>query len=128
MKGILISLIAIMLLFNFIYATTSSEVTNNIVVGAVTGLLTTSIVTGVLSGFTLFGSGLNSESVKIVFGTTAFINILFQINLGGYPIGLGLGTRMISVFEPNTMAGIPYFGSWLVVILTLIMGIMILIE
>jgi mannose/fructose/N-acetylgalactosamine-specific phosphotransferase system component IIC len=59
-SGILITLIVIMLMFNFIYAISSPDVTNNIVLNSLVGLITGSVVTGIISGFTLFGSGLNS--------------------------------------------------------------------
>jgi hypothetical protein len=127
-SGILITLIVIMLMFNFIYAVSNPDVTNNIVLDSLIGLITGSVVTGIISGITLFGSGLNSESVRIIFGITSFMNILFKINLSGYQIGLGLGRNMIDAFPVNAMAGIPYFTCWLLVITVFILGVMMLIE
>jgi hypothetical protein len=125
---ILITLVVIMLMFNFIYAVSNVEITNNIVLNSLIGLITGSVVTGVISGFTFFGSGLNSESVKIIFGVTSFMNILFKINISGYQIGLGLGSNMIDAFPVDAMVGIPYFACWLLVITVFILGVMMLIE
>lgn len=127
MKGIFLTGFAILLLFNFIYCTANPDATNVMFVGAVTGLLASSVAVGVISGVTILGTGLTGESVKILFGISSLLNMLFQVNVGGFPVGIGLITNILNVFPTDEFMGIGYFVVSSLTIVILASGVMILI-
>lgn len=127
MKGVFTSVFAIILLFNMIYVNMNPETTYNIYVGAVTGLIATSISVGVLGGISILGSGLNSESIKILFGTSTLLNALFQIQVGAFPVGIGLATNIINIFTESDFVGLGFFISTALAVIALISGLIIII-
>lgn len=113
---IFISVMIILLIFNVYYVFSFPESTWNLTVGAITGFLAVILTIGIISGIQVLGSGLSESSIKILFGVGSLLNVLFQINIGGFPIGLGLVSNVLSVF------GMEFFG--LGMILTSILGIL----
>jgi len=97
-SDIFLSSMAILLIFNFIYVTTAPTITWNLTIGAITGFIVLVLAVGIVSGVQFLGSGFNGESVKIMFGCGALMNILFQIDIMGFPIGIGLATNVLNCF------------------------------
>lgn len=127
-ESTLIALITIIVLFNFIYAIANPEITGVVTINDLRGLVTGTLFTLVLGVITLATTkGLGGESIKLLFGIGGFMNILFQINIGGFPIGLGLGMNLLNAFPMNIMGGIPYFFAWGIIIMTFILMVYTLI-
>lgn len=127
MKGVFIPVFLIILLFNMIYVNMTPETTYNIYLGAITGLLASTIAVGIIGGVQILGSGLNSESIKILFGTSTLLNVLFQIQISGFPIGIGLATNIVDIFTESDFIGIGFFLSTALALLALISGLIIIV-
>lgn len=123
-SSIFVTCVMIMIIFNVIYVSAHPDLGNNMTVGAVTGLVGTALATGILAGIQVLGTGLNDESIKIMFGMGAIVNILFQINIGELPLGLGLANNMINAFSPSEAGGLGYFIAGGLAIVTLICGLL----
>lgn len=124
MKGIFITITSILLIFNFIYCSAKPDVINSMYVGALTGLVSTVLAVGVISGVQILGSGLNSESIKIIFGVGCILNMLFRINIAGFPLGIGLCNTILDAFPSTEFIGIGYFISSTLAMLALISGLL----
>jgi len=86
-------------------------------IGAITGFMVLILGIGIISGIQVLGSGLNGESIKIMFGCGALLNVLFQINIANFPIGMGLVTNVLACFDGTEFLGLG-------IIITSIMGVM----
>ena len=126
-QAVFISSILVLSLFNFIYVSSTPEKINNMSLGAITGSMVLIISIAVIGGFTLFGSGLSSASVKIIFGVGALLNILFKIDISGFPIGLGLMNNIFEVFTCGDLLGLGLFIATIFSIITLVSGLIIII-
>lgn len=124
---IFISSIVTLSIFNFIYVSSTPSKINNMGIGALTGLLTTIIAVGIISSIQILGSGLNSASIKIIFGVGFLVNILFKVEIGGLPIGLGLMNNLYEVFMAGDLLGIGFFITTVFSFITLVSGIIIII-
>lgn len=113
-----------MLLFNIGYSFANPTSVFDIVVGGVVGFIATVAGLGIISGIQILGSGLSTASQKIIFGIGTLLNILFQIDIAGLTIGMGLGSTLIEAFVLNDLFGIPFFLVTVFVIAILISGIM----
>lgn len=127
MKGVFIGIFSILFIFNVIYIQMSPETTLDLYLGAMTGLVASSIAVGILGGIQVLGTGLNSESIKILFGTSTLLNALFSINIAGYPLGLGLATNVISVFDATEGVGLGFVIATGLSLLALVSGLIIII-
>lgn len=123
MKGVFLTMVTILILFNAIYVIASPEASNIMYLGALTGLISTVLAVGVISGIQFLGSGLNSESIRIIFSVGAILNMLFRISIAGFPVGIGLVNNIMSIFSPTDFAGLGYFAVSIISIITLISGI-----
>jgi len=120
--GCIIVLFALNILYYFI----TPESLMLITVGGLLGFISQVIAVGILGGIQILGSGLNSQSIKILFGVTTLFNILFRIDLAGYPVGIGLLNNVFNIFSEGDFLG---FGTLIVTtlgLLTIITGLMIL--
>ena len=99
-----ISVMIILLIFNIYYTFTFTEAVWTLTIGALTGFIATILAVGIISGVQVLGSGLTGESIKILFGCGALLNVLFQINIFGFPLGMGLVTNVLSVFGSEFLA------------------------
>lgn len=93
-----ITIMLILLLFNVYYTFSVTSAVWSLTIGAITGFMVLILATGIIVGITFFGTGLSNESIKILFGCGALLNVLFQITISGFPIGLGLATNVLSCF------------------------------
>lgn len=127
--SIFLSGMLILLIFNWMYIQTTTLV-NTIILSSLVSLLAGIILLGVITGITVFGTGLDSASIKILFGAGALMNILFQIPLGvNWGIGLGLINNMVNAFSIEGSGfgiGIGYFLSGSISIMIFISGIMLI--
>lgn len=124
---VFLSCLSVLLIFNWIYVAMYPSVTWNLTVGAVTGFVGTILALGIISGIQLFGSGLSGTSIKIIFGVGTLLNILFQITIGGFPIGMGLANNVLSSFSGGDIIGIGYFLTTIICIITIVSGLMVII-
>jgi len=117
----------VMLMFNVVYGFASPTTTFTLIVGAVTGFIATIILVGVVSGIQILGSGLNSASIKILFGVGTILNLLFQVSIAGFPVGLGLATTMINAFNSSELFGLGFLITTILCVMTLASGLMVVI-
>jgi len=125
-ESIFVSCFMVILIFNFIYLSVTGEV-YTMLIGAITGMCATVISVAIISGFNILGSGLIGESIKILFATGSLLNILFQVYIFGYPLGLGLINNMVDIFPSNIMSGVGFFIMSMLATLTFISGLLIVI-
>ena len=124
-EEVFITILSGLVLFNFVYVMGNPDIDWNLGIGALTGMLATIIATGIISGIQIFGSGLNPESIKIIFGVCSLLNILFQINVGGFPVGIGLINNLFNLFPSST--GLGFIVCSIISIIVLVSGLMIII-
>jgi hypothetical protein len=99
----------------------------DLTIGFLTGTIATILAVGVISGIQILGSGLNSASIKIIFGIASLLNVMFQIDIAGFPLGLGLANNLISSFPATDF--LSTFGFLIATglcVITLISGLMVL--
>jgi hypothetical protein len=130
-SSVFLSGMLILLLFNWVYVQTLAIPINTIVLGAITGFLASIISVAILSGIQVLGTGLDSASIKILFGVGSLLNILFQVNIAGFPIGLGLMNNMMDAFSFAPDSGtfglsLGFFISTVLTIMILVSGVMII--
>lgn len=125
-SGVFISIMAILLVFNMFYFLYFPNSTWNLTIGAITGFIFTILGTGLLTGVQVLGSGLNTETTKIVFGCGTLLNVLFQINVAGFPIGFGLITNILNVFGSEFL-GLGVIMVSILGVIAFISGIMMII-
>jgi hypothetical protein len=102
-------------------------------IGALVGLAASAVAVGVISGISILGSGLNTASVKIIFGMATLINILFKVDLGmgaekggSFQIGLGLASNIVSVFSPTELWGVGWIIATAIGIVAFVCGMLTL--
>lgn len=126
-----ITVMAILTIFNFIYCVANKNVVNTMVVGGITSLIATAIMLSVVAGIQVLGSGLNSASIKILFGVSALLQILFQIQFTigtqNFSIGLGLINNVFNAFNSGDLFGIGLFVSTVFGVLALVSGLIVVI-
>lgn len=122
---IFISIMFILLIFNVFYTFYNPAVVWDLTVGAISGFLVVILGTGIISGITVLGSGLSTQSIKIMFGCGTLLNILFQIEIGGFPVGFGLVTNVLNVFGSEIL-GLGVIIVSILGLLAFVSGIMII--
>lgn len=126
--GIFITGAIILLFFNLFYISMYPQTAWSLTMGTVTGFIATILAVGVISGFNLLGSGLTGASVKILFGGASLLNILFQINIAGFPVGMGLANNLLGSFTTSSfLEGLGFFLSLILTLIIFISGIIIII-
>jgi len=78
----------------------------------VIGLIVSVGVIAVASGIQIFGSGLNSESIHLIFGIATILNVLFNVHFGPIGIGIGLINPIFVVFALGTAPGFLLLMGW----------------
>lgn len=130
MKGVFLTIFSIFLVFNFFYLSMYPETSLDMYTGAVLGLIGTVIATGIIGGISILGSGLNSESIKIIFGAGTLFNLLFNIEIPqlGLNIGLGLATNIISLFDSGDILNLGFISTTALSLIALVSGLMVIID
>lgn len=123
-SSIFLTTFLILLMFNFGYFFISPDSIEFMILGFFTGLLIVILALGVITGVQILGSGLSTQTQKILFGSGFLVNCLFQIDIVGFPIGLGLANNVINAFGTEMM-GIGLMIASIISILALISGVMI---
>lgn len=145
---LLISVMAILMVFNFIYIAAFPDIANTMILGSIIGLVVTVLIVCIVGGVQVLGSGLSGTSIKMIFGIAILFNILFQINLpswifgiisvvatvAGYgintnlsiPIGMGLTNNIFNAFANGDLWGLGFFVATTLSIVALVSGIMVI--
>lgn len=104
-EGILISTLMILLLFNTYVAMVNPNVVS-VLNQDLSGLVATALTCTIAAGINIFGSGLSDSATKIIFSVIVMFNILFQIDIYGFTLGLGLCSTVFTVFNNGDVLGI----------------------
>lgn len=128
---IFIGIMTILLVFNWLYVSANPLLTNTMLLGTVTGLVTTAIIVSIVTGIQVVGSGFNGSSVKILFGVCALLQILFSLNFViadiQVVIGLGLINNLFVAFSGGDFFGLGFFISTVFGIIALVSGLLVII-
>jgi len=117
-----------LILFNFFYYAVSGANWMIDVAGGVVGFLGVIASVGIIAGIQVLGSGINTEGIKILFGFGCLLNILFKINVGGFPIGLGLLTNVFNAFTSSSdFLGFGMFITSVIGLTIIISGLLIIV-
>lgn len=128
MKSIFIIVMSIFLLFNTIYTLMNPSALNTMVIGAFIGLIATVVGLGVISGITILGSGLNAESIRILFSVGTLLNFMFQVTIAGFPIGIGLANNILNIFLNNDFYGLGIAISMGLSVIAIVSGVMSIVD
>lgn len=97
-EEIFISTLTIILLFNvFAYSVNATDV--SLLNLDFTDLVVTAVAIVLPLSINFLGVGLSDSGISIAFAVMIVFNVLFQIEIYGYTIGLGLINTMINVFS-----------------------------
>lgn len=116
-KETFITILIILILFNISYilslpATEQATYLTQMAYGSITGLIATVAVITIATGVQIFGSGLNSESIRLLFAIGTILNILFQISFGPLSVGIGLINPLFTVFALSEGVGMWGLFGW----------------
>lgn len=121
---------AVLLVFNFIVVSLSSNPAVfllNMTIGGVLTVLVAGVIAALITSVNILGSGLNTAGTSIMFGFAVLLGLLFQItfSVAGFniPLGVGLLQNLFSVFELTDLWGIPYFLISCLGLLILVSGL-----
>lgn len=109
----------IFILFNVVYIMAYPDTIFEFTYEKIIGFIASIIVVGALTGITIFGSGLQETSIKIIFVVVAIVNMLFQVDIAGFPIGLGLATTMFNVFSESDLMLVSGLGLGTIITTTM---------
>lgn len=124
-SGIFVTGTIILGLYNLFYIVMFPTEVWTMTIGVVIGFIGTILAVGVISGINILGSGLNSSSIKILFGSASLLNFMFQINIGGFPIGLGFGNNLLNSFGTDSfLEAIAFILSLIFILVILISGLL----
>lgn len=135
-EGIFFSCVSVLLLFQGFYLLINPSATWSFGIGAILGFAGTAIIIGVLSGITALTVGVGETSIRILFITSAVLNLMFQFTvdvwIGPYhpviPVGMGiLYPTAWNIFSVNTGDFLGYLGFIFITgmaILVLICGLL----
>lgn len=113
----------VLLIFNVVYLTSTPDGLALTTMGAITGFIAIILAVGVIAGIQILGSGLNAMSIKILFGVGCLLNILFQVSISGFRIGLGLLNNVFTVFNSGDIIGLGTVISFLLGITVITSGL-----
>lgn len=116
-----------LLIFNFIYVSSTPQQLQIITIGALIGFIAEILAIGVISGVQILGSGLNPASIRILFGVATLLNILFQVNIGGFPIGIGLLNNVFTVFSNGDFLGLGLFITTVLGLVLITSGLIVIV-
>lgn len=125
-EDIFLGVVVILLLFNFVLIFMQPETASEIVLDRIIGFVAGIVAIGILSGITVLGTGLGTQSVKIIFGLGAILNILFRIETPYFNVGLGLASDLVAQFNAGEGLGIGYFIATILSIGAIISGLIII--
>lgn len=124
-EEIFISSLAIILLFNvFVVAInpTESSILNmdmsSILITAIT-IIATGSLASIVVGETL---------IRVVFATLVIFNILFQVDIYGFTIGLGLTNTLFTVFQTNDILNLGFITASVLSLMVFFSGMLIVVE
>lgn len=126
-SAVFITCMVIFIMFNVFYVMVYPETINLLDMSWITSVIPLIVAAVLLTGIEVLGTGIRGTSIKLLFGILALINIMFQINIGGYPVGLGLAQNMLLVF--STMGdwfGIGFFITMGLILASLASGMMLI--
>jgi hypothetical protein len=125
-QAIFMSGIIVLLLFNMVYVVSEPDALWTLTVGAVTGFIASVLAVGVISGINILGSGLSGISVKILFGVATILNMLYQVEIAGFPLGMGLASNLTAIFTSgdSLLQFLSYLVATVFSIVMLITGVM----
>jgi len=103
----------------------------NDIIGGAIALVASSVVAVVVGGLNIFGSGLTSSSVRILFGVSVLLSLLFQINVVHIPVGLGLINTLFEAFGSGSGGVFSMLGfviCLLFSLVTLVSGLIMIVQ
>jgi hypothetical protein len=141
--------VTVLIIFNVIYIQTTPNAIAIITTGALLTFFLAVLTVGIIGGIQILGSGVNTESLAIAFGSAMLLGVLFQIQLpwgGGVgltwvtpdwahptgliitsgatlPVGMGLATNLINAMPITSLGGIPFMFVTILTLVTFISGI-----
>jgi hypothetical protein len=126
--GIFLSVIMVLVIFNFGYWAIYPTTMTFIGLSALTAFVTTGLAIGVISGISAFTVAISDTAQKIIFVIVLLVNILFQITLPlgesfDFPIGLGLLTNVFNVFASSDAMLIGYIITTILGVLAMVSGL-----
>jgi hypothetical protein len=119
-QAIFMSGIIVLLLFNMVYVVSEPDALWTLTVGAVTGFIASVLAVGVISGINILGSGLSGISVKILFGVATILNMLYQVEIAGFPLGMGLASNLTAIFTSGDSL-LQFFGYLVATVFSIVM-------
>ena len=110
-QGIFLGSLMVLVIVNILYAMSQPSGVWTMTIGAISGFIGLIVGIGVLTGINVFGTGLTGASVKIVFGLASLLNLMFQVEILGYPVGMGLLNTLFNVFAEGDLFLIGFIVS-----------------
>ena len=124
-EEIFISSLAIILLFNvFVVAINPTE--SSILNMDMSSVLVTAIA--IITGGSVLSIVLGETVIKVVFATLVIFNILFQIDLYGFTVGLGLTNTLFTVFQTNDVLNLGFITASVLSLMVFFSGMLIVVE
>jgi hypothetical protein len=129
-SSIFITLMAVLLVFNFFYVSlmgNAAQFLANMAIGGILTVIVAGVLAALLTSINVLGSGLSTAGTKIIFGFSVLLGLLFQITFtfGAYqvPLGVGLLQNVFMTFNPTDGYGIPFFLVMAIGVTILVTGI-----
>jgi hypothetical protein len=126
-QGIFLGSLIVLVIVNILYSMSQPSGIWTMTIGAISGFIALIVGGGVLLGINVFGTGLTGASVKIAFGMASLLNLMFQIEILGYPVGMGLLNTLFDVFAVGDFYLIGFIISVVMMLSILGSGIIIII-
>lgn len=114
-RSIFLSICGILFIYNVAYLLNRPPVEQTALIeqmlfGGVVAMIVTVGGIAIIAGTTIVGSGLNSESIRILFGIGTILNLLFQIPLGTFSVGIGLVNPVFALFLNSGSGFLAFIG------------------
>jgi hypothetical protein len=119
----------VMFIFNVFYVVMQPEALWDLTAGAITGFIASILAIGVISGINILGSGLSGTSVRLLFGISSLLTMMFSIPIAGFPLGMGMANNMINTFSESGDSFITTVGFLLgigISVMTIVSGVMVI--
>lgn len=124
-EEIFISTLAIIILFNVFVVSINPEV-SSILNTDFTSILVTSIT--IISAGGLVSIVLGETVLRVVFATLLLFNVLFQVEIYGFTIGLGLINTIFNVFQTYDVMNFGFITASVLSMLCFFSGMLIVVE
>lgn len=126
-EEIFISTLSILVLFNTFVCLVNPNV-SSVLTMDLKAIVITGLTIAISSSITIFGSGLAPDVSKMLFTSIVLLNVMFQVNIYGFTIGIGLINTLINVFSPTDAWGLGYLLALTISFITFCSAIMIVAE